>query len=242
MNGSPPPASNTFDGNVYDPKQNGGGGQGGAASELDSLRQSLISQEQLQLESYARQQEMLQAALQQRQITQQDYLSLMEEAQRQHQATMSEIDVWRYGDGQQKAAAFFGVMADTLQSGNERMQKIARTFGAAEALINAWRAYAQTIGDPTIPFMAKFALAANVLKAGMSAAQAIKGGSGSRSSGVSASGGGAAAPAAQQNAGTYMNFQFTGGWASQEAMGRFMVDSINEAVKNGATIKGARYT
>jgi len=242
MNGPTSPEVNTFDGNLYDPKQTSGGGQGGAVSELDSLRQSLMTQEEVQLESYARQQEMLQTALQQRQITQQDYLSLMEQAQRQHQATMSEIDVWRYGDGQQKAAAFFGVMADTLQSGNERMQKIARTFGAAEALINAWRAYAQTIGDPTIPFMAKFALAANVFKAGMSAAQAIKGGSGSSSSGVSASGGGAAAPAAQQNAATYMNFQFTGGWASQEAMGRFMVDSINEAVKNGATIKGARYT
>jgi hypothetical protein len=39
-----------------------------------------------------------------------------------------------------------------------------------------------------------------------------------------------------------MNFQFSGGWSSQEAMGRFMVDSINEAVKNGATIRGARYT
>lgn len=158
----------------------GGGGGGGSQvqSELESLRQSLMTAEELELASYEKRQELLQQALDQRLLTQMEYASMMEDAQRAHQEAMAEIDVWRYGDGAQQAAAFMGVLADTFQSGNERMQRMGRIFGAAEALINAWRAYSQTLADPSLPFFAKFAAAASVLSAGMQAVQAIKSGGG----------------------------------------------------------------
>lgn len=152
-----------------------------------------MTEEQIEAESYLKRQEMLKQALDQRLLTQMEYASLMEDAHRAHQEAMAEMDVWRYGDGQQKAAAFMGVLADTFQSGNERMQKMGRVFGAAEALINAWRAYSQTLADPSLPFLAKFAAAASVLSAGMRAVSAIKSGSGGASGGRSASGGGGSA-------------------------------------------------
>jgi hypothetical protein len=162
-------------------------------AELEALQQSLKSQAELQLEAYTAQQTMLETALAQRLITQQEYAALMEEAQRSHTDKMGEIDAYRYGSGLLQAETFFGDMASALAGGNEKMMKISKAFGAAEALINAWRAYAQTLADPSLPFLAKFAAAAKVLAAGMGAVNAIKGGGGSR--GAAAAGGGQAAPA-----------------------------------------------
>lgn len=191
------PPGRPMDLGTPDPASGGGGGGGvnPVQAQLDQLRESLLSEEQIEIESYERRQETLQAALNQKLISQQEYIKMAEEAQRAHQEAMSEIDVWRYGDGQQKAAAFFGVMADTFQAGNERMQKMARAFGAAEALINAWRAYSQTIADPSLPFMVKFAAGAKVLAAGMAAVNAIKSGGGSTAAAGGASRGGSASAA-----------------------------------------------
>lgn len=210
----------------------GGGGQNQLVSNLDSLRNSLMTEEQLEAESYARRQELLQAALAQRLITQQEFAALAEDAQRAHQEAMAEIDVWRYGDGQQKAAAFMGVLADTFQSGNERMQRMGRVFGAAEALINAWRAYNQTLADPSLPFMAKFAAAASVLSAGMKAVQAIKSGGGG-SAGRSASPSAAAPVAARPN--MTANYTITGDVIGRQTGGE-LIKSINDALRAGYQI------
>jgi len=229
------PPGRPMDLGVPDPKTGAGsnGGANSTSTELDNLRQSLMTQEEVQLASYTSQQELLQTALQQKLVTLQEYQALMEDAQRQHQATMSEIDVWRYGDGQQKAAAFFGVMADTFQSGNEKMQRMARVFGAAEALINAWRGYAQVIGDPTIPFMVKFRAAASVLAAGMGAVNAIKGGGGGSSSSHASSSRTAAAttasPAAARPAN--VNISWFGGMTA-ESMGS-LTNKLNAEFKQG---------
>ena len=192
-----PGGANSFGGSLYGsaPSARGGGGGGGGGgsnpilSELEGLRASLQTQEEAQIASYARQQETLQAALEQRLITQQEYNALMEQAQGQHSEAMAQIDAYRYGDGLQKAGAFFGDMADALANGNEEMMRISKAFGAAEALINAWRAYSQTLADPTLPFFAKFAAGAKVLAAGMAAVNAIKG------SGKGGGGGGASTAA-----------------------------------------------
>lgn len=182
------------------PASRGGGGGGGGGvnpvvGQLESLRTSLLTQEEAQIASYQRQQETLQAALEQRLITQQEYQALMEQAQSQHSDAMASIDAYRYGSGLQQAEAFFGDMADALASGNEEMMRIAKVFGAAEALINAWRAYSQTLADPTLPFLAKFAAAAKVLAAGLGAVNAIKGaGKGGAGAGAGSAQAAAAAP------------------------------------------------
>jgi len=239
---APPPklgySGGSGGGTINMPMGGGGGGGGGGANpiigELETLQNSLMTQEQLQLESYTRQQETLRAALDQRLITQTEYAAMMEQAQQQHSDKMSEIDVYRYGDGLQKAGAFFGAMADAMASGNDKMMKIGRAFGAAEALINAWRAYAQTLATPGLNPLAKFAAAAKVLAAGMGAVQAIKGGS-KTSAGASGSIG---AAAAQSSPTQTLNFTLTNDqFGFGERIVRQIAAQLNQASRNGMNIQ-----
>lgn len=173
----------------------GGGGGGGAGnpvlSSLESLRESLMTQEEAQIASFARQQETLQQALQQRLLTQQEYAGLMEQAQTQHSDRMAQIDVHRYGTGLQKAGAFMGDMANAFSAGNEKTFKIAQKFGAAQALVNAFTGATEAL---KMPFPANLAAYANVLATGMGAVSAIQG----ARPGGSTSGSAAATAAAPQ--------------------------------------------
>jgi len=222
------------------PPARGGGGGGGnpLQSELEALQQSLMSQEQLQLESFQRQQEVLQQALQQRLITQQEYAAMMETAQQQHADRMSQIDVWRYGSALDQAGAFFGQMAGAMQSGNERMMQVAKAFGAAEALINAFRAYNQVIADPSLPWFAKIPAALGVLSAGMNAVNAIKGigkggGGGGAAGGGAVSGGAAQSPQVSRN----VAIQLSGGNMFSRDQVINLINGINEAVEDGAIVR-----
>lgn len=220
----------------------GGGGGGGGANpmqgEIDSLRQSLLSKEEIELESYAKRQEALQAALDQRLLTEDEYRRLSEEAQRQHADKMTGIDAWRYGDGLAKAGVFFKSMAEATQGGNEKMQAISKKFAAAEALINAWRAFNQTLADPKLPFFAKFAAAGKVLAAGMGAVNAIRGGGGgSRSAGSVASAGGGGSASAE-TPGQTLNFTIQNDpFGIGERTARMIADRLNEAGRNGVNLR-----
>ncbi len=214
----------------------GGGGGGGGASEIDSLRASLMTKEEVELESYTRRQEALKMALEQRMLTEDEFRKMSEDAQRQHAEKMTQIDVWRYGTALDKAGAFFGGMADAMQGGNERMAAIGKKFGAVEALINAWRAYNQTLADPSLPFFAKFAAGAKVLAAGMGAVNAIKGGGG----GGGRSGGAVAAnstAAPQQQVQTF-NFNIQNDpFGIGPRLARSMAEQLNEASRNGVSLR-----
>ena len=226
-------------GTINMPTGGGGGGGGGTnpiIGELETLQNSLMTQEQLQIESYTRQQETLRAALDQRLITQTEYAAMMESAQQQHSDKMSAIDVYRYGDGLQKAGAFFGAMADAMSQGNEKMLKLGRAFGAAEALINAWRAYAQVLATPGINPLAKFAAAAKVLAAGMGAVNAIKGGGKTSASGAMSGASSAAASSPTQT----LNFTITNDpFGFGERVIRQIAAQLNQAQRNGVNIQAA---
>ena len=258
--GANPGGSNTFDTqNFASPDQtgaaggNGGGGSDPITAEIERLQQSLMTEEQLEMESYAKRQAMLQQALEQRVVTQEDYAKLMESAQAQHQSRMSDIDVYRYGTGVEQAEAFMGGMANALQGGNEQMQKISRAFGAAEALINAWRAFSQTMADPSLPFFAKFGAAASVLSAGMGAVSAIK--SGSKTSGAATGGaarasaamassggaGGGSAAAAAPDQSQIVNISLTGDSIGRDGMAS-LFDQINKGLAKGYRIERVNFT
>lgn len=261
--GANPGGSNTFDTqNFAAPDPTGAGGGGGSSdpftAEIERLQQSLMTEEQLEMESYAKRQAMLQQALEQRAVTQEDYAKLMETSQAQHQERMSGIDVYRYGTGLQQAEAFMGNMANAMQGGNEQMQKISRAFGAAEALINAWRAFSQTMADPSLPFFAKFGAAASVLSAGLGAVNAIK--SGSKSSGAATGGaarasaamtssgsagggsvGGSSAAAAAPDQSQIVNISLTGDSIGRDGMAS-LFDQINKGLAKGYRIERVNFT
>lgn len=161
----------------------GGGGGRNMADELASFQDTLATEAELELQSFATRQQNLREFLDARMITQQEYAGYMEDLQRQHQDKMGSIDAYRYGSGILQAETFMGDMAAAFSAGGEQMQQASRAFAATEALINAWRAYSQTLADPSIPFLAKFAAGAKVLAAGMGAVNAIRGGGGAASTG-----------------------------------------------------------
>lgn len=184
-------------------KGGGGGGENKVQTQLDALRQQLMTEEQLEMQSYAKRQEMLQQALDQRLLTQQEYSALMEQAQQAHSDKMGEIDVWRYGTGLDKASAFFGDMASAMQGGNEEMLKISKAFGAAQALISAWQGAAEAL---KLPFPQNLAAFAKVLATGLGAVNAIKG----AGKGGTTSGGRAATSTASAAASSPLDVRLTG--------------------------------
>ncbi|WP_196774296.1 phage tail length tape measure family protein [Rhodovulum sp. MB263] len=212
------------------PPKSGGGGANRTQTELDALRQSLMTQEEMQIASYDRQREALLKARQQELIDQQEYDALIEQTRQQHQDRMAQIDAYRYGNGLQQAEAFFGDMASAMQSGNEGMLRAARIFGAAEATINAYRAYTATLADPLLPWWARIPKAMAVLSAGLGAVSAIKGagGGGKRSASTSSSGVAAAPPAPQRTA--TINVQ---GDVIGRQSGEALVKALNEAFGDG---------
>lgn len=163
-----------------------GSGGGGCADQLatalESLQDSLATETELLIDSYAEQQQIIQDAYAQRLIDQAEFQELSKRSAEEYASAMAQIDATRNDTALGQAGMFFGALETAFQNGNDKMLRIAKVAGAAEALINAWRAYSQTLADPKIGFWGKFAAAASVFSAGMGAVNAIKG--------VSTSGGG----------------------------------------------------
>lgn len=172
-----------------EPKGGGGSKANSLAEKLKSLQEDFMTEQELLQAQYDQRLLTLKEARAKELLTEQEYQDLKEKAQDDHNKRLAAMDAYRYGDGLQQASAFFGDMATAMQSGNEKTQKIAQKFAAAEALINAWRAYAQVIADPTLPWYAKVPKAMAVLSSAMGAVKSIKSASsGSTSSATSTSG------------------------------------------------------
>jgi hypothetical protein len=207
------------------PIANGGGG-GGAnqiQSQLEALQESLMSQEQLEAESFARRQEMLNSALQQRLLSQEEHARLMEQVEKTHQFSMTKAT----NDGVQTTLGHLG----QLFQGSKKI-------GAAIALTNSWLAFTEVLKDPAYigrPF-ARFAAAGAALSSGLNAVRSIKSGSSSGSAGAgagSAAGGGAgAAPQQTSN----ISLQLVGGDLFSRDQVIRLINSINEATADGARI------
>lgn len=208
-------------------------------SDLEKLQESLMTEEELQIASLDRQQETLRAALEKKLLTRQEFNELMQDAEAQHAEKMAGIAVYKYGDTLAQTGQFMGDMASAMQSGNDKMLKVARVFGAAEALINSYRAYNQVVADPSLPWFAKIPAAVSVLGAGLGMVNAIKGvssggGSAAASGGASsAASGSASAPQTSNN----VAISLTGGDMFSRGQVIELINSINDAVDDGARIR-----
>jgi tape measure domain-containing protein len=168
----------------------GGGGGGGAGddtgllSRFEALRDELRTQtEQVEL-WYAEAQETLQWALENERITLEEHAQMRLEIERLYQEQLAAIRSQSQAQQLGDTADFFGAMAEVAQQGGERMTRVARAFGAAQALINTYLAASQTLADPSLGFFAKLAAVAKVVAAGMGLVNAIRsGGSAGRDGG-----------------------------------------------------------
>ena len=228
----PQTAPNDIDFGIPDVGSGGGGGGGGSdafAADLERLQQRFASEAEIQIAAYEEQQALLDEALARKAISQEQYYALSEQMAQEHNQKMSDIDVWRYGTGLEKAEAFFGGMADALQSGNERMQAIGKKFAAIEALMNAWRAFNQVLADPSVPAYAKIPQGLAVLGAAMNAVKAIGGGGGGGARANQAAS--VAAPSAPQNV---VNVSWYG--AVDPGSTGSLTKKLNEEFRQGYTL------
>ena len=216
-----------------EPDVGGGGGADPLISELESVQNALMTQEEKQIESFQRQQATLQQALEQRLLTQQEYNALMEQAQSQHADKMTAIDAYRYGTDLQKADQFLGDMASAFQSGNEDMLRISKAFGAAQALVSAFTGAAEAL---KLPFPANLAAFAKVLATGLGAVQSIKG---VTPGGGGASAAGAVASAAAAPAPAPLNVRLSG-MSADEFISGASLESLFDRLQDEAGDRGLR--
>ncbi|MBL3576134.1 hypothetical protein JMK10_00120 [Rhodovulum sulfidophilum] len=142
---------------------------------------------------------------------------------------MAQIDAYRYGSGLQMTEAFLGDMASAFATGGDKMVKISRIFGAAQALISTYVGAAKAM---ELPFPANIAAAAKVIATGMSFVSAIKSGSKSAAGAGRASSAGAAAQAAAPAPQRTANVTVQGDVIGRQS-GEALVKALNEAFGDG---------
>ena len=154
--------------------------------QFKQLEKFLSTERELVNMEYENRQLTLEQSLEKGYLAKETYAEMELELERRKQAELGEIE-----EKTQKAkvSAIAGGIADVLSAaanGNEKILKMARVVGAAEALINTYRAAAQTLADPSLPFYAKFSAVAATVAAGLSMVSSIKSGSSSSASGSAA--------------------------------------------------------
>jgi hypothetical protein len=234
--------------------QGGGrsGGGGGAPREnplireLEAVQQGLMTQEELQMQSYMRQQETLQSALDQRLLTQQEYNDLIQNSQGQHVNAMNDLDRQRQQFALGGYQSMFGDLASLMNTNNKKLFKIGQMAAIAEAVVSGYGAAVSAwekgmkIGGPPVAaaFTAASLARTGALIAGIKSQSYGGGGAGGASAGGGATASQAQAP--QQNVQT-LNFSVTNDpFGISDRLVRQIVGSINEAQRNGSTLINAR--
>ncbi|MDR7034489.1 phage tail length tape measure family protein [Mesorhizobium sp. BE184] len=210
--------------------------------ELEQLRTSLMTQEELENNSYATRILDIQSFYEQGMIAKQEYDALLERAHIDHEDRMLEISRQRAEQDARirdamysYAASTFGSLASAAESFGEKGLATAKAFGIAQALISTYAGIAKALDNP---WPLNFVIAASVAAAGFAQVANImstrKGGGGSRSSsfgggGSSGSTGSAAAPAQQTQA---LSLQIIGDVFPRQSIVD-LIQQINDAQKDG---------
>jgi TP901 family phage tail tape measure protein len=174
----------------------GGAGAGGSdpfQQRLEALQQGLMTEREVVDAWYQESMDLLNDRRAMELLGEEEHKQALLRVEEEYQRQLAELRGANNNAALEGAASFFGSMAEVAQAGGERMTKVARVFGAAQALINTYLAASQALADPRLGFFAKFAAVAKVVATGMGLVNAIRGG-GSSGGG----GGGASAPATRE--------------------------------------------
>jgi hypothetical protein len=212
----------------------GGGGGGGAikdlfAERLKALQEGLQTEAEVVAEWYDEGLTTLQDALDRKMITEQEYRDLRERLEKEHQDRLSGIRKMGNDSAVNMALGAGQEILSAIGQTNEKALKIAKVFGAAQALISAYQGAAEAL---KLPFPKNIAAAAAVLAKGIGFANSIR--SVNSGGGGGSSGGGATgvAPATAPTPPT-QNFVID---APGMDIGS-LVDSLNRATDAGYRIR-----
>lgn len=142
---------------------------------VNAVRESLMTETELRYQHYLKNQELLEEALEKRAITEQTYMETMEALRRDHLGTVEDIERQKGQKALSQTVQAGQMIASAVAGNNKKVMAAARALGMFEALVNAYRAAAQTLADPTLPWFAKAAAAASVLATGIGFVSSIAG-------------------------------------------------------------------
>lgn len=214
----------------------GGGGEDPFQSRLDALVQYFETEQELVDTWYEESQAILSDRRAMEILGAEEHAALMlaveEELVRRKQA-LRDQDLSHF-------ESFFGSMAGAFASGGDKMLKISKAFGLAEAAVSIWRGAARAL---ELPFPANLAAWGQVIATGAKALQGIRSASPGSSAGLGGGGGGGsrsatAEPAQAQN--RFLRIEVNGEGMFAEAL-RDNVQSIADAItdlggRGGTTI------
>jgi hypothetical protein len=221
-----------------------GKGKGAAVDELGerfkALQESLKTREQILTEQYERDLALLEVYHEREKTAEEKRIEDRLALQRQYSAAVGQI---RAKEQQAASNAILGgaeQIFNALGVRNKKMLRMAKIFGAANALVSTMTGAAKAL---ELPFPANIAAAAAVVAKGIGFVNAIKGtGEGGTTGGGRAGGGGAgaaSAPAVTQEGqrSTAAVINLSGGDMFSRDQVVSLINSINEAMEDGARLR-----
>jgi len=221
---------------------------GSSGDPLADLRQSLaeasvlleefrLSETEAQIIEYENRQALLDEALQAELLTQEEYNRLKLDNEQKHVEDMARLARAERSARLGELSSMFSELAGVAEAGGEKMLKVQAGLSAAAALIAAYETASKAAAEAvTIP--GRIAAYAAFLAQGMQAVQAIQsiGASGSASAGGGTSTA-TAATAEQPSTSSAVAIQLTGGDMFSRDQVVDLINAINEAVEDGATVR-----
>jgi len=216
------------------------------ADRLKRIQEHFKTERELLVAEYQADQAVLDNALLNKRISEEQYYALSQKLAQDHQQALREIQATSLNTNLNAASDFFGSMAQIFEMGGKKTTKIAKVFAIAQALISTFQGAAKAL---TLPFPANLAAYATTLAQGLSAVASIKsinengggggsvGGKGGKGSAASSGGGGGAGG----GGGPTTTFQFTlmnDPMGFGEKFARQFIDQLNSTQRNGGQIRG----
>lgn len=216
------------------------------ADRLKRIQDHFKTERELLQAEYAADQQVLDNALLNKRVSEEEYYALSQKLAQEHQDTLKAIQATALQTNLGAASDFFGSMAQIFEMGGKKTTKIAKVFAIAQALISTFQGAAKAL---TLPFPANLAAYATTLAQGLSAVASIKsinengggggsvGGKGGKGSAASSGGGGGAGG----GGGPTTTFQFTlmnDPMGFGEKFARQFIDQLNSTQRNGGQIRG----
>jgi hypothetical protein len=218
---------------------------------LEMIRDQFMSEREVLEEEYALNQAVLDNALMNKALKEQEYYDLSRQLAEQHASDLAAIQQASISQQLSDLGSGLGSMAAAFQNGGKKMLKVSKAFAAAQAIVATIQAAVDAMKNPLLVDPAsKFAAYAAVFAKGMSAVAAIRGvsesGGGGRGGGGGSSGGrgggggmsGGGAPAAASPTTTFQFTMMNDPMGFGEKFARQFIDQLNSTQRNGGTIRG----
>jgi hypothetical protein len=215
---------------------------------LEMIRDQFKTEREVLEEEYALNQAVLDNALMNKAIKEQEYYDLSQKLAEEHAAALAAIQQASISQQLSDLSSGFGSMASAFQNGGKKMLRVSKAFAAAQAIVATIQAAVDAMKNPAlIDPASKFAAYAAVFAKGMSAVAALRGvsdsgggggGGGGGGRGGGRSGGGSSAPAAASPTTTFQFTLMNDPMGFGEKFARQFIDQLNSTQRNGGQIRG----